>query len=257
MRSRTKAPYFMWVVALGLVAGGPGGIAAPALAGKSNLDTGEKCQGLDCAGLGGTQVPDGAGESTIRLSNVETENCNDLEINKIHFAVDWLQRNQSAVNQQMGTNGLRDWPGNSRENFHDKLRKDLKFVCISEKKKCGKLLGVVYPVVAQKRVNLCTNSIRDLADALGISRKVLYVHVVAHEVGHLVHINEHRSQCVERYTNPRFSQSLGLAAHSAYLGIDYKASDWEWACSSPHSYWDWEDIIENKKQPPPIVPNLP
>jgi len=88
----------------------------------------------------------------------------------------------------MGANGHMEWPGNSRENFKEKLRKDLKFVCISEKKKCGKLPGIVYPVVAQKRVNLCTNSMRDAADYLGIPNKVLYVHVVVHDVGHLVRL---------------------------------------------------------------------
>jgi len=32
-----------------------------------------------------------------------------------------------------------------------KLRKDLKFVGHSEKKKCGKLPGIVYPVVDENR----------------------------------------------------------------------------------------------------------
>ncbi|MCI0506157.1 MAG: hypothetical protein L0Z73_08605 [Gammaproteobacteria bacterium] len=224
-----------------------------AYAAKSNPETGEKCQGLECVGI--ETSSNNSGDSKLRLSNVDVESCNELEENKIHFAVDWLQKNLPAIDAQMGRNGLISWPDNSRENFADKLRKDLKFVCISEKNKCDDLLGIVYPVVAQKRINLCTSSIRDNAAKRGINNKTLYVHVVAHEVGHLVRLNKHRNNCAERYTNPRFSQSLGLAAESAYLGVTYDATPFVNGCSPPKT--SGQDIIENKLQPPPMTVNKP
>jgi len=57
----------------------------------------------------------------------------------------------AVVLGDMGPHGLMPWPGNSGENVKEKLRKDLKFVGHSEKKKCGKLPGIVYPVVDESR----------------------------------------------------------------------------------------------------------
>lgn len=226
-------------------------ISVNASAGKKNTDTGEKCIGLECPDLEDTKIPDRPPSSTVWVANVETYGCIDLERNKIHIAVDWLSHHMNAIDGQMGRNSLLDWPGNSRENFEEKLEKTLKFHCINEKDKCNGLLGIAYPIVAQKRVNICANSIRDQADRLKIPRKALYVHVVAHEIGHLVHLNSHRSACADYYTNPRFSQSLGLAAEFAYRGLTYDASDAvDLFCSRPRT--SSEDIIENKLKTPPI-----
>jgi len=227
-------------------------ISVNASAGKTNIETDERCTGLECPGLEDIEIPDRPPSSTVWVANVETYGCNDLERNKIHIAVDWLSHHMNAIGGQLGRNGLLDWPGNSRENFEEKLEKKLKFHCINEKDKCNGLLGIVYPVVAQKRVNICANSIRDQADRLNIPRKALYVHVVAHEIGHLVHLNSHRSACDDYYSNPRFSQSLGLAAEFAYRGLTYDASDAvDLFCRRTQT--SSEDIIENKLKIPPIT----
>lgn len=223
---------------------------ASTLAGKIDFDTGNTCWGVDCADQSGsgsesadnnendtidtdtinTDASDTA-NNPLRLSNVETTDCGNLETNKIHIAVDWLQGNLNEVDKQMGRNGLMDWPGNSRENFEEKLDKKLKFHCINEKDKCGDLLGIVYPVFAQKRINLCTNSIRASADSSDRSRQSMYVHVVAHEIGHLIRLNKHRSKCTDMLNNPRFSQSVGFAAGHAYRGDTYNANNF--SCISP------------------------
>ncbi len=221
-----------------------GGGIQEAYAGKSNPKTGEKCQGLDCVS------PKKSGNSSVRIGTVQTIDCNELEENKIHSAVNWLKQNLSALDQQMGKNKLVEWPGNSRKKFKKKLGKKLKFVCISQKKKCGKLLGIVYPVVAQKRINLCTNSIRDYADGWAIPRGAAYAHVIAHEIAHLVRLNAHRNQCRDKYVKPRFSRTLGLAAEYAFRGMTYQASDFDSAC--PSSKAASMDIIENKLKSPKL-----
>jgi hypothetical protein len=224
-----------------------------ARAGIENQDTGEQCWGSGCwdgGGGGGS-----AGGSSTWLSNVEVHDCNDLETEKIEVGVRWLQDNLALIDAQMGRNGLIDWPGNSRANFEEKLAKQLKFYCINDKKKCedGSLRGIVHPVVAQKRINLCTQNMRDDADARGISRQSYYIHLIAHEVGHLVRINTHRSGCSERFTDPRFSGALGLAAEVAHRGVDYDASYFlAWYCPTTTRPGGL-DIVESKQhQEPPV-----
>lgn len=223
-------------------------VSTVSFAGKLNPETGETCVGLDCTDLGDVDIPDTPDTGLIRVSTVETYDCSDLETNKIHFAVDWLKTNLSGLDERMGSNGLMAWPGNSRNKFADKLEKELKFYCISGKDKCDDLLGIVYPVLAQKRINLCTNSIRDDADGRDILRKASYVHVIAHETGHLIRFNEHRNNCIDLYSNPRFSQSVGLAAEYAYRGLTYNAADF--SCASTQT--DWEDIVDNKLKESPV-----
>jgi hypothetical protein len=232
-----------------------------ARAGIENLETGEKCWGGDCSDMsGGASSGSGSGtsgDSTWALANVETYDCTALESEKIHVSVKWLQDNMDAVDRQMGRNGLMDWPGNSRENFEDKLYKRLKFYCINEKNKCDKGIGgIVYPVVAQQRINLCTENLE--ATVRGVStEQSYYVGAVAHEIGHLVRINSHRSDCRERYTNPRFSMALGLAAEVAHLGVDYDPEDFLGLCPSTPTP-SWEDIIDMKQQQkPPMTASKP
>lgn len=226
------------------------GVTTLGYAAKVDIDTGAGCVGAECAGIDTSGLPTNPGDGTLRLSNVETVGCVELESNKIHKAVDWLQDNMNGMDKQMGDNRLLSWPGNSRANFIEKLGKPLEFHCISEKDKCGGLLGIVYPVVAQKRVNLCTNSIRDYAAQRDTDRLAQYIHVVAHETGHLVRWNGHREGC-DYYLRPRFSQSVGLAALHTYLGDDYDAGSY--GCFVPDGEpTTWEEIIDNKLQPPPV-----
>jgi hypothetical protein len=244
--------------ALCLLAAMAGGDAR---AGIENQETGEQCWGGDCSHM--NDGPSGGGGSTpgdSGLANVETNDCSALETEKIEFAVAWLSENLSAIDDQMGRNGLMDWPGNSRENFKDKLSKELKFYCINEKNKCddGGLKGIVHPVVAQKRINLCTQNIREDADARGIDRQSRYIHTIAHEIGHLVRINAHRNDCREEFTDPRFSTALGVAAESAHRGVDYDADEFIALYCPAASMPDWEDIVEEKKNnEPPITMSKP
>jgi hypothetical protein len=230
-------------------------------AGMENQETGEQCWGGDCSHMneGGPSGSGGGSAGSSGLANVETYDCSALETDKIELAVEWLSENLSAIDGQMGRNGLMDWPGNSRENFKDKLAKELKFYCIDDKNKCGDrgLKGIVHPVVAQKRINLCAQNIRDDADARGIDHQSRYIHTIAHEIGHLVRINAHRSGCSERFTNPRFSMALGLAAEAAHRGIDYDAGEFvAWYCATTPP--TWEEIIEMKQnQKPPVTASKP
>jgi hypothetical protein len=240
----------LFVAALGVLLTTAAG--GDARAGMENQETGEKCWGSDCLDPNGN----GSSGGSPWLANVQVHDCNDLEEEKIVVGVRWLQDNLAAIDAQMGRNGLMSWPSNSRANFQDKLDKQLKFYCINDKNKCedGRLRGIVHPVVAQQRINLCTENMRNDADARGISRQSYYIHLIAHEIGHLVRINTHRSDCRERFTNPRFSQALGLAAESAHRGVSYNAEDYlAWYCpSTPHP--DWEDIVEDKRNnEPPLT----
>jgi hypothetical protein len=235
--------------------------AGGASAGIENQATGEQCWGQDCSDMDGVSQPSsGAGAADdARLPNVDVYDCNDGETDKIHESVRWLQDNLSALDAKMGRDGLMDWPGDSRANFEEKLSKPLKFYCINHKNKCTRqrdtMLGKVYPGVAQKRVNLCTQNMRDVADLLAIDRQALYVQVVAHEIAHLVRLNAHRSNCLEAFTNPRFSQAVGLAADSAYRGIDYSAAAWQdvWCGVGDFEAASGQWIIDNKLQEPPLT----
>jgi hypothetical protein len=137
----------------------------------------------------------------------------------------------------MGKNKLMDWPGQSRTKFKKKVKKDLKFFCINEKKKCkveegdtSLLLGQVVPVFAQKRINLCTKNLQTAADNRGVSVMSKYVGVISHEIAHLIRLNAHRTNCKKKYTMPRFSQSVGFAAEYAYRGEYYNSSSYTKFC---------------------------
>jgi hypothetical protein len=247
------------VLALCLLIAAAGGEAR---AGIENQETGEQCWGGDCSHMN-EPGPSGSGGGSAGSSgpaNVETYDCTAAETADIELAVEWLSENLSAIDGQMGRNGLMNWPGNSRENFQDKLSKPLKFYCINGKNKCGDggLKGIVHPVVAQKRINLCAQNIRDDATSRGISRQSRYVHTIAHEIGHLVRINAHRSSCREEFTDPRFSTAIGVAAEVAHRGVTYDADDFIASyCPAPSSA-DWEDIIEMKQnQKPPLTASKP
>jgi hypothetical protein len=242
-------------VALCLLLAAAGGEAR---AGIENQETGEKCWGGDCSHMNDSPSSGSGGGSAASSgpANVETYDCTASETTDIESAVEWLSENLSAIDGQMGRNGLMDWPGNSRENFDDKLAKPLKFYCINDKNKCGDggLKGIVHPVVAQKRINLCAQNIRADADARGISRQSRYVNTIAHEIGHLVRWNLHRSSCREEFNDPRFSTAIGMAAEAAHRGVDYDASefiDLYCGATTPPSA---EEIIEMKQnQKPPIT----
>jgi hypothetical protein len=234
-------------------------ITADARAGIENQQTGEKCWGGDCSDMvGGGSTGSGSansGGSSWRLANVETYDCTASETEKIHVGVGWLQDNLPAIDHQMGRNGLMDWPGNSRENFEDKLHKDLKFHCINEKNKCDKGIGgITYPVVAQQRINICTDTIADGHFRQVTTEQSSYIGTIAHEIGHLVRWNGHGSDC-------GFSMSLGFAAEVAHLGVDYDADDFlgGWCPSPPStSMPSWQDIIEMKQeQKPPLTSSKP
>jgi hypothetical protein len=230
-------------------------------AGMENLDTGEQCWGQDCSDMAGGSQPSTGNGGYSTLPNVSIYDCNDGETEKIDQSVRWLQQNMAALDAQMGRNGLMDWPGNSRENFEEKLSKDLKFYCINHKNKCTRerdsMLGKVYPGVAQKRINLCTQNMRDVAELLGIPRQSFYVQVVAHEIGHLVRLNAHRSNCLESFTNARFSQAVGLAADAAHRAITYNAAQWQdsWCGVGDFEAAGGQDVIDNKLQEPPLTAN--
>lgn len=221
-------------------------------AGMDNQDTGEQCWGGDCSDMDGVSQPSSAPTGYVTLPNVSAYDCNDLEVEKIDRSVRWLQDNMALVDAQMGQNGLMDWPGNSRENFVEKLDSELKFYCINHKRKCRKqmMLGIAYPAVAPKRVNLCTANIREYAENVGVGRQSLYVEVVAHEVAHLVRINGHRNVCADQYFRPRFSQALGLAAEAAHRGITYDPDQWYNSRCSPGGAGGM-DVVNNKLQSPP------
>jgi hypothetical protein len=259
MRLILSSPRALPVLAIGLLLAATSGEVR---AGIENQETGEQCWGGDCSHMNdGPSSGSGSGSpASSGPANVETYDCTASETADIELAVEWLSENLSAIDGQMGRNGLMDWPGNSRENFEDKLSKPLKFYCIDDKNKCGDggLKGIVHPVVAQKRINLCARNIRDDADARDIDHQSRYVHTIAHEIGHLVRINAHRSGCSERYTNPRFSMALGLAAEAAHRGVDYDASEFIALYCGTTTPATAEEIIEMKQnQKPPITASKP
>jgi hypothetical protein len=111
---------------------------APARAGMTNTESGEQCWGTGCIDPGNQTLPGGSGSdkpgsgSPYLLPNIDVENCSDTAARRISFAVSWLQDNLNTIDATMeASNVLMSWPGNSRQNFEDKLHKDLKFECIN------------------------------------------------------------------------------------------------------------------------------
>jgi len=176
--------------------------------------------------------------NTAMAGTVTFKNCKSHEKTKIRSSLNWLKNNMSRLDARMGRNRLMDWPGNSRTKFKKKLNKDLKFVCANDRNKCkvepgdtGMLLGQVVPVFAQKKITLCTNNIQRAADNWGVSVMSKYVGVIAHEVGHLIRLNAHRTNCVQMHEKPRFSKSVGLAAEYGYRGEYYNSAVYTALCN--------------------------
>lgn len=227
--------------------------SSSALAGMTDLETGDKCVGTECFGTEPGEIgTDRAPPADNSLSEVTTEDCSSADAQRIGFAVKWLQDNLPLIDAKMAESViLQSWPGNSRENFADKLDKRLKFVCISQKNKCSGLFGITYPVFAQKRVNLCTSTINDAADHDPYTMDALYIHTVSHEIGHLIRLNAHGNDCVKRFTEPTFSDALGFAAEYAFRGIPYDPAVYTKGCpgqSAPERF-DLSDKLNNMEQP--------
>jgi hypothetical protein len=202
------------------------------------MESDEKLPGTSGTPSGGSDFP----------FNVRADDCSVADDGRIRFAVAWLQDNVPLITaKMMESTHLMSWPGNSRENFEQKLNRDLKFVCISQKDKCEDLWGIVYPVVAQGRINLCSAQIRQAAGSDPVKLDALFIHVVAHEIGHLVRLNAHKNDCEERYTDPGFSYAVGLAAEYAFLDEPYDPSRYTAGCRPPP--FDWTRKVENMEKP--------
>ncbi|HMR29629.1 MAG TPA: hypothetical protein PKA13_16895 [Geminicoccaceae bacterium] len=243
-------------VALGaLLVTGP-----PARAGLIDQSTGEACWGAGCVEGSDGDLPDGpsggGGQPSVSLPpNVTTEDCSDADSRRIGDAVTWLKSNIPAITAKMAQSpDLMSWPGNSRENFEDKLDKPLKFHCIGGKAKCGDLLGITYPVFAQSRVNLCSTQIdaSRAGDSFGID--ALYVHVVAHEIGHLIRLNTHKAGCIARYTDGSFSDALGFAAEYAFRNLPYDPAAYDGDCPglTPEPF-SLDDKLNNMERPVQVL----
>ena len=214
-------------------------IGSTAFAGKQDLDTGAGCVGTGCIDWDGTssntQTSNGtsAGSSTLP-GGVSAEDCSATNTRRIGDAVRWLRGNLAAVTAELNrAEHLMSWPGNSRENFEEKLDGELNFYCIDHKNKCddGNLRGIVYPVVAAKRINLCAANMVSHATSDATSTiDSRFVGTIAHEIGHLVRANAHRDACSDRYYRPRFSQAVGLAAEHAFLGVAYESTSYALRC---------------------------
>jgi hypothetical protein len=168
------------------------------------------------------------GDTSVAWADVSFKDCSKKDKSKIKDALSWLKKNMKKIDKKMGKNRLMDWPGKSRSKFVAKLSKNLKFVCKNSKKKCKPkkdgtiLLGKVVPVFKQKTIQLCTNNFFD--------GSVNYVSTIAHEIAHLIRLNAHRTDCVKKYKNPRFSKSVGLAVYHAYLNKAYNYKSYITRC---------------------------
>ena len=229
-------------------------MAPRAWAGMTDQETGEGCRGIECLDNGDQgpfQPSTGSSAPTLYLPpNVATVDCSVADSRRIGDAVTWLKSNIPAITTVMNQSSyLMSWPGNTEENFEEKLDKPLEFHCISQKNKCDDLLGITYPVFAQKRINLCSAQINDSGgDSAGTN--ALYVGVIAHEIGHLIRLNEHKSGCVARFTDGTFSDALGFAAEYAFRGIPYDPKAYAGGCPGldPEPF-SWEDKLNNMEPP--------
>lgn len=256
MRKITAA---MALVAVGLPIAA---LSGDVRAGTMNLETGEQCWGENCWDSDDlpTAGTSGSGGSAPVSPDLTVHDCSVADEALVRDAINWLSQSLSLVDGHMGQDTLMDWPGNTRGNFEDKLWSGLDIYCIDQKNKCtpkedGELLGVTYPVVAPKRINLCAGNLRRRS---GMSELTSFVHTIAHEIGHLIRANVHRPSCAERYNNPRFSQAIGLAAECAHRGITYDANDFRRercpSAASDSTHATAEEIIEMKNNnPPPLV----
>ena len=234
-------------------------VTMPALAGLIDQSTGEGCWGVDCMEGSDGDLPGpsgGNGQTPASLPpNVTTEDCSSVDSQRIGDAVTWLKNNIPAITSKMTESPyLMSWPGNTRENFEEKLDKPLKFHCISGKAKCDDLLGITYPVFAQSRVNLCSAEINASRSGNTVGTAALYAHVVAHEIGHLIRLNTHKTGCVARYTDGTFSDALGFAAEYAYLGQPYDPAAYDGNCPglTPEPF-DLQDKLNNMERPVQVL----
>jgi len=249
------APRALIVASLAIGCSLAGGAAA--LAGLKDTQTGGGCVGLECVDAdkrpAGTsdlppRNPPSSNSSADPLPwNVTTDDCSVADDARIRFAVQWLQGNVPAITAKMlESPDLMFWPGNSRENFEEKLFKDLKVVCISQKNKCEDKRGISYPIFAQERINLCSAQINQATIGIASEKDALFIGVIAHEIGHLVRLNGH-SNCWDRYTNGSFSDAVGFAAEYAFRGVRYDPAIYTDSCS-PEPF-DWQRKVENMEKP--------
>ena len=224
-----------------------------AKAGMTDPETGQTCWGAGCLDL--DDVPaatGGTGATPIHLpANVSTENCPGADAARIGFTVAWLQDNLELIDAKMRQSEyLAFWPGNSREHFAAKLEKNIEFVCINQKNKCDDLLGVTTPVFAQKRVSLCTTNINESGGSDPVATDALYIHVIAHEIGHLVRINTHPGGCVRRFTDGSFSDVLGFAAEYAFRNEPYDPKAYAAKCAGLDlQAFNWTDKLDQMDKP--------
>ena len=171
-------------------------------------------------GLGLMTLP----HASVNAGELKFKDCSATDKKNIKSAISWIKGNMKLIDRKMGKNGLMDWPGKSRKKFVAKIDKKLKFICKNKKNKCAPqsdgtvLFGKVVPVFKQRTIQLCTNNF--------YAGKANYVGTIAHEVAHLIRLNAHRLKKCKKYTNPRFSQSVGMAALHAYKNKTYKAENW-------------------------------
>lgn len=224
-------------------------------AGMTDQATGDKCLGTQCMEDGDElpiQTDPNTGPPPVYLpANVSTEGCSSADSRRIGDAVTWLQNNIPAISARMAESRyLMSWPGNTRENFEEKLDEDLEFHCISQKNKCDDLLGIVYPVFAQSRINLCSAEINARGGGDPAKTDALFVGVIAHEIGHLIRINTHQGGCITRFTDGSFSDALGFAAEYAFRGDPYDPLNYVSGCPGldPQPF-DLQDKLNNMDRP--------
>ena len=144
------------------------------------------------------------------------------------------------IDRKMGRNGLMSWPGKSRNKFVNKLDKKLKIRCrdadskMCTPKEVGDNVfrtrrGRVIPILHQRRIDLCLKNIADSGKDEDEDAAYL-ASIIAHEIAHLVRLNAHRTKCVNKYSKPRFSQSVGLAVYHAAMETTFRSSDYTSRC---------------------------
>ncbi len=159
-------------------------------------------------------------------SSTDFVDCSADQQIRIEAARDFIRDNQAAIDANMGVGPLMDWPANSRDRFIDRINRDLIYRC----KACSKefKFGSTSPRLNPERVTLCMDNIDTVggivSNSMSLTPDGLVAATIAHEVGHLIRINQDRKNCEAQYDNPRFSQAVGLATLHAHIGTPYDAT---------------------------------